>query len=790
VIPLIDPARSGSLLQLVFDHAREGISVFDAEMRLVAWNRRFIDFTGLPDALVAAGAPLSGLLRAMAEAGEFGRCDIEAEVAQRLAALRDDPATVTQRTRPSGRTVELRRNPTPGGGFVMLYADVTERVQAEEALRQTSALLARKSRVLETTLQNMAQGVLTIDAGGRITAWNRRALDLLEINDEVVHAHPTLAALSRYQVEHGLIDVSTVNGLQRPPLYQRTRRDGVVLEVRTSLSDDGSVVRTYTDITAATQAQRALAESESRFRTLADAAPALICLMNSDGSATWFNQRWLQYTGRTLEAELGGQWAQRIHTDDLQHCRAVYSAAAAQRTAFELEYRLQCGDGSQRWIADHGIPRLSPDGLFEGYIVYGWDITERKAAEVALLAAKDDAERANRAKSEFLSRMSHELRTPLNAVLGFAQLLQTDADEPLGPTQRVRVDELTRGGRHLLSMINEVLDLARIETGALPLQLGPVALQPLVDDCLPPVQAQADARGIGLRLLPSPAAACRVLADPTRLRQVLLSLLSNAIKYNRPSGTVELAWWNDPEATSVVIEVRDTGLGIEPTQHRRLFQPFERLHSDLAEVEGAGIGLALSKWLVDLMGGSIGVRSQPGQGSTFWVRLRCAGQAADAIDAPTAAAPAPYALPNAPVWQRQQTVLYVEDNLVNQVLMEGMLAQRPAVRLLIAGLPETGLAMAAQDLPELVLLDIQLPGIDGFEVLRRLRAQEATRHIPVVAVSANAMQSDIDDARRAGFADYITKPLDLKRLLAVVDDQLASGTGAWPGPAAPPAPPR
>ena len=766
--------QGGEVLQLVFEHTGEGISVFDAELKLRAWNWRFIHFTGLPPELVVPGTPLVALLRAMAELGEFGPCDAETESARRVALLSEDVASVTQRTRPNGRSIELRRSPTPGGGFVMLYADITERLQTEAQLQQTGRLLAQKSGVLEATLQSLSQGVMTIAADGRITAWNRRALDLLELDDEVMRCHPTLAALSRYQDEHGLVEIGAFAGLERPPLYQRTRRDGKVLEVRSSLADDGSVVRTYTDITAGVLAQRALSESEARFRTLADAAPALIWLSGTNHKPTWFNQRWLQHTGRSLAEELACPWPQRIHADDLAACRAAYDAAAPLRAAYEVEYRLRQADGSLRWIADKGIPRAAADGSFEGYIIYGWDITERKATEAALRAAKDEAERANRAKSEFLSRMSHELRTPLNAVLGFAQLLQSDAQDPLSPRQQARVHELMRGGRHLLSLINEVLDLARIEAGALQLQLIPVELPELVDDCLPLVQAMAEARGITLRVRPPPPGGCRVMADPTRLRQVLLNLLSNAIKYNRPAGHVEMAWWGVADTRTVRIEVQDSGPGIDAEQQARLFQAFERLDAEQTEVEGAGIGLALSKWLVEMMRGEIGVRSAVGQGSTFWLQLQCGSAATAAPPVETTAVPPPASAAAA----RPYSVLYVEDNPVNQVLMEGMLALRPGLTLRTAGLPEEGLAMARQALPDLILLDIQLPGMDGFEVLRRLRADPATQHVPVVAVSANAMQSDLDDARRAGFADYVTKPLDLRRLLSVVDGLLEPGAGA------------
>ena len=403
---------------------------------------------------------------------------------------------------------------------------------------------------------------------------------------------------------------------------------------------------------------------------------------------------------------------------------------------------------------------MAADGRFEGFIVYGWDITERRAAEAALLAAKEEAERANRAKSEFLSRMSHELRTPLNAVLGFGQLLESDPADPLSATQRARVQELLRGGRHLLSLINDVLDLARIEAGTLQLQLAAVDLAAVVGDCQRLVQPMAAARGITLHLQAG-CPADRAHADPTRLKQVLLNLLSNAIKYNVPGGSVHLGWQLEPGGRQLRIEVRDTGPGLHEDQQERLFQAFERLDAERSSIEGAGIGLALSKWLVELMRGEIGVRSTPGEGSVFWVRLACElAPTAPVAAAGTRAVPAP-ALPPPMRAAPRRRVLYIEDNEVNQLLMEGMLAQRPHIELSMAALPLDGLELALRAPPDLVLLDIQLPGMDGFEVLRRLREHPATQAVTVVAVSANALEADRAQAARAGFADYITKPIDL-----------------------------
>jgi CheY-like chemotaxis protein len=358
--------------------------------------------------------------------------------------------------------------------------------------------------------------------------------------------------------------------------------------------------------------------------------------------------------------------------------------------------------------------------------------------------------------------MSHELRTPMNAILGFGQLMEADSADPLSSGQRQRVQQLMRGGHHLLVLINEVLDIARIEAGTLHLDLHPVNVLALARDCLALVQPVAQARGV--RLNDATAGGhCMAQADATRLKQVLLNLLSNAIKFNRTDGQVRLTCQH--EADAVLIEVADEGPGIDAALVPRLFQAFERLDVDGA-VEGTGIGLALSRHLVALMQGSIGVRSAVGQGSVFWLRLPAGAEPAPML---ALAAPADaQALP-----ARRRSVLYIEDNEVNQILMAGMLAHRPSIDLRMAGLPEEGLAMVAAEPPDLVLLDIQLPGMDGFEVLRRMRELPALRRLPVVAVSANAMPDDLEDARRAGFADYLTKPVDMQRLLAVVDQALA-----------------
>jgi PAS domain S-box-containing protein len=902
------------LLRMVFDHFGEGISIFDRDERLVAWNARFLDDTGLDPAFARVGRSLRECVRQLAVAGEYGPGDPDAETERRLAMFKDETTQVTRRTRPDGREIEIRRSPMPDGGFVFVYVDITQRLaseaalaenqrmlallqqtteqgfwfidndlrttdvnpamcrmlglqrsqilgrgifefvdeanaavfreqaarraegqpgsyevtlrradgspvhcfnnatplsdargrkvgavglfsdisaqkRAEQQIRETGELLTQKSHVLEVTLESLSQGVLSIDAAGRTNAWNRRFTELLQIPEAFMQTRPTFRELTMWQIAHDHFtpELAEVGDSGRGPMqryiegsdgsiaahYQRTRHDGTVIQVESHFGSDGSLVRTYTDITARVEAERALRESELRFRSMADGAPALIWLADGEGRSIWFNQRWLEYTGASSAEMLAASWEQAIHPDDYARAQQTFQQAFARRQPYDIEFRVHRADGRWAWIADTGQPRYGAGGRFEGFISYGWDITERKAAETALIAAKDEAERANRAKSEFLSRMSHELRTPMNAILGFGQLLHSDAAHPLSPPQRTRVQEMLRGGNHLLSLINEVLDLARIEAGTLNLSLAPVALDGLVEDCLRLVQPVAQARGIQLQVHRPPGGAGSVMADPTRLRQVLLNLLSNAIKYNREGGTVVLECV--PLADAVRIEVSDNGPGIAPAQQERLFQAFERLDAERSGVEGAGIGLALSKWLVKLMQGEVGVESAPGVGSCFWVRLvRSGPAAAAAARSMPMSLNAPLSAPENAAAATRRTVLYIEDNPVNQVLMEGMLSHRPGLRLLLAGLPAVGLAMAAQARPDLVLLDIQLPGMSGFEVLRRLREQPALRDVPVIAVSANAMPSDIEEAARAGFDDYLTKPLDMKRLLERVDRALAA----------------
>ncbi|MBI5717151.1 MAG: PAS domain S-box protein [Burkholderiales bacterium] len=522
--------------------------------------------------------------------------------------------------------------------------------------------------------------------------------------------------------------------------------------------------------------QHELAQSERRYRNLLEQAPDAIYVAHR-GRFSYVNPAALRLFGATDAAQLLGEPVlDRIHPDS--HAAVQERRAHMRRTGERVpplaEKYLRL-DGSAVDVEVNAAPYADAEG--RGVQVIARDIGERLDAAralrrladdleqrvqertAALASARDDAERANRAKSEFLSRMSHELRTPLNAILGFGQLLALELNGSEPGAAKVR--QVLAAGQHLLTLINDVLDLARIEAGHLNVSNETVALQPLVADCLAMLRTQAQARGLGLSAPPT-GNRHKVRADRTRLKQVLLNLLGNAVKYNREGGHVAVRIEDHGEHWRVCVD--DTGPGLDEAQRARLFVPFERLDAARTGIEGAGIGLALSRRLVELMHGSIGVDSEPGRGSTFWVLLP---KADDAPPPPPSMAPLPATAP--PAVQASLELLCIEDNPVNMLLVQEMAALRPQWRVLPAATPGVGLELARRHVPRLILLDIHLPEMDGWSVMKVLREDPATRDIAVVAVSAHAMPSDLARGRAAGFADYLTKPIDLARMLEVLD---------------------
>ena len=392
------------------------------------------------------------------------------------------------------------------------------------------------------------------------------------------------------------------------------------------------------------------------------------------------------------------------------------------------------------------------------------DISKIKAAEVALVAARMDAEQANHAKSEFLSRMSHELRTPMNSILGFAQLMESDKRDPLATSHRESLHHILKGGRHLLSLINEVLDLARIESGRLMLASEPVLVAPMVSETVSMIQPLAKARSIRITNCVPVTPAYRVLADPNRVRQVLLNLLSNAVKYNREEGLVTVEVAERPDGR-LRLSVTDTGPGIPSDQQAQVFEPFHRLGADRMPVEGSGIGLTISRKLTEAMGGSLNLTSTPGLGSCFFIDLPMSPETSQAQSSSILDSPAP----TPAVTGKEHTVLYIEDDLSNLALVQHIMVRRPGIRLLFAPQGTLGLELARVHRPDLILLDAHLPDIEGHEVFRKLKEDPATSAIPVLIVSASAMPAEIDSMMQAGAASYLTKPLDIPLFLKTID---------------------
>jgi PAS domain S-box-containing protein len=651
--------------------------------------------------------------------------------------------------------------------FIGVALDVTERLSEQRRLQDLT-------RRLELAASVAGVAIWSYDMGSGQTHWNAQMYALHGV--DISSPPPDLFNYLRRFVPPE----------SRAVLEERARRLADAVEERVSQADmqimraDGTLrdvsvrvrmlraegdvrmLGTMIDVTEQRAGERALREAHER----AALAARSVGLGTWDddrttGQSHWDDQMWrlrgLEPRGRDALPE--HERLALVHPDDRPALLREYEDSARDRRPGSALFRVRWPDGSLHWLASRSLPFFDSDGREVRRIGVNWDVTEAREAEQAR-QERLLAQRESRAKSQFLARMSHELRTPLNAVIGFAQLLLADSAMAARGEATEQLQHIRAAGEHLLALVNDVLDLSSLDTGEIRLDPQPVELGALYDAAAPMVASLAAAHGVTLQ---RGELAGAVLADPTRLRQVLLNLLTNAVKYNRRGGTVQVE--STPGGSTVSLRVRDSGRGMAREQLTHAFEPFNRLGLEGKGIEGTGIGLAIVKANVERMGGTVQVQSTPGLGSEFEVRLPAAAQATDAAAA-KAAATAELS-PAKPA--RGGRLLYIEDNPVNALIVRELIAQRGNLTLAEADDGASGVASARSLRPDLILVDMQLPDIDGLEVLRRLRADPSTAAIPCIALSANAMPEDIQRALGAGFADYWTKPLDFRVFLGALD---------------------
>ena len=684
----------------------------------------------------------------------------------------------------------------------MIGTDNTARKRAEEELLKAGAL--------QNAIFNSANfSSIATDEKGVIQLFNVGAERMLgymaiEVVDKITPAdisdpREVITRASALSVELGTpitpgfeaLVFKASRGIE--DIYELTyiRKDGsrfpAVVSV-TALRDDQGEIIGYlligTDNTARKQVEAEQQLLDQRLRDQQFYTRSLIesnidALMTTDprGIITDVNQQMEALTGCTRDELIGAPFKNYFTDPERAEAGIKRVLSGSKVTDYELTARAR--DGKETVVSYNATTFHDRDRKLQGVFAAARDVTERKRFEhtlqennVELERAKAAAEKANLAKSDFLSSMSHELRSPLNAILGFAQLINSDTPAPT-PSQMASIDQILHAGWYLLELINEILDLAQIESGKLALSREPTCLAEVMLECQAMIEPQGQKRGIRMTFPPSDMPYF-IDADRTRLKQVLINLLSNAIKYNRAGGTVAVncsvikGGGHNPDR--IRISVRDTGAGLPPEMLMQLFQPFNRLGQERTTEVGTGIGLVMSKRLVELMGGLIGVESTVGMGSVFWFELNSTTEPQLEVGITEAA---PIVRMEVGHDASLRTVLYVEDNSANLKLIEQLIARRADIRLLTAGDGTRGIELARAHLPDVILMDINLPGISGIEALEILRGDPLTARIPVVAVSANAMPRNIEKGLQAGFFRYLTKPIKVNEFMETLEAALA-----------------
>ncbi len=671
-------------------------------------------------------------------------------------------------------------------GYLLIGTDNTARKRAEEALL--------KARSLQSAIFNSAHfSCIATDEKGVIQLFNVGAERMLgytaeEVVNKITPAeiHDPQEVIARAQVLSRELGTPIAPGFEAmvfkaergiEDIYELTkiRKNGTrfpaVVSVTALRDGQAGIIGFLLIATDNTARQQVEEERKKALRELNDMKKALnehalVAITDPQGKITDVNDKFCTISQYSRE-ELIGRDHRLINSGhhSKEYIRSLWTTIA-RGGVWHGELKNRAKDGSHYWVDTTIVPYLNDQGKPRQYLAIRADITERKLAEeklqqtnVELEITKSTAEKANLAKSDFLSSMSHELRSPLNAILGFAQLLESASPAPT-VSQTKSIAQILQAGWYLLKLINEILDLSVIESGQVSLSRELVSMSDLMSECQTMMGPQAEKRGIHLTF-PQFDSTLYISADMTRMKQIVINLLSNAIKYNKEGGTVVVEC-NVTAPERVRISVRDTGAGLAPEKLAQLFQPFNRLGQEAGGVTGTGIGLVVTKRLAELMGGVIGVESTVGVGSVFWCDMESAEAPQAIVESHRGGTMIePKALTDSP----RRTVLYVEDNPANMNLIEELIARHPDIRLITAINAALGIELARTTLPQVILMDINLPGISGIKALKILCEDPATAHIPVIALSANAMPRDIAKGLEAGFFSYLTKPIKVKEFM-------------------------
>src|SRR5438270_1278989 len=659
--------------------------------------------------------------------------------------------------------------------FFAVAHDITERKRTEEEIRQLNQSLERRVQERTADLCAAEERYRALFEKNPEPMWvfDRETFAFLEVNKAAIKDYGysrdeflgmTLKDIRPAEDVPALLDdVNEADESAIPTtLWRHHKKDGSIIDVAITANDfewnerPARLVLAM-NVTERKRAEEALRTAEQKYRAIFENAIEGIFQTTPDGKYISVNPAMARMYGYSSPEELTNSVAdigRKVYVDPER--RSEFKCQIEKQGFVELfEYEAFRKDGSKIWLCENARAVRDENGgiiYYEGTVE---GITEQKRVT--------EGERGRKAKSEFLSRMSHELRTPLNAILGFGQLLERQKPTTV---QKSRITHILSAGRHLLNLINEILDIARVESGRFQLSLEPVLVEHAVDEAIDLIRPLAAERKIEITRTPLFESSPSVLADRQRLKQVLLNLFSNAVKYNRPAGRIIVDLVPQPQER-FRISVIDEGPGIPPDKRVRLFSPFDRLGVENSDTQGTGLGLALSKRLTEAMGGTIG-EGGPAMGACFWIEFQIVKNVREKLDSDRTGS-----MSLANLSGDEKTLLYIEDNLSNLSLIENLLEECAPIKLISAMQGQLGIELAARHQPDLILLDVHLPDINGAEVLARLKGKARTREIPVVVLSADATKSQINHLMSLGAEDYLTKPLDLDCFVKVIEEHFS-----------------